>query len=365
MPERFQRLDALRGLLALGVVFFHCGYQEIIPWYWASMDFFFVMSGFLITRTMINLQCNNSGLCTFLVYRACRLLPSFTLILLAMELLVFLARVGMLGPETSDTSHTNGFSIYYLTFIQNLDLLFSEDNIFNRFFTLTHFWSLILEEQFYLIWGAIFFSTVTLTARHRTTIPVIVTALTALIIFRLMGVHWWTILGRADGFIIGSVLGILEFSKTDKILNQRNYNRFIIFGFLLLSIPYILHVPLSYTYDINQYFNGEVHFLNINSACFFGALSIFLLYRKDIKQSKIPKFYFPFIFVGAISYELYLVHYPIIHLLPYLNFNINALVEVSIVFTLSLASAWLMHNFITRPVMKRRKAISDLLLRHS
>lgn len=53
---RYVRLDAFRGFLAIGVVAYHSHLHPFFPWYWMSMDVFFVMSGFLITKSMISIK---------------------------------------------------------------------------------------------------------------------------------------------------------------------------------------------------------------------------------------------------------------------------------------------------------------------
>ena len=78
---RYVRLDAFRGFLAIGVVAYHSHLHPFFPWYWMSMDVFFVMSGFLITKSMISIKEKKRGATDFFVYRAVRLLPLFFIVL--------------------------------------------------------------------------------------------------------------------------------------------------------------------------------------------------------------------------------------------------------------------------------------------
>jgi len=80
---RLETLDGMRGLCALIVVFYHCGYALNTPAFpghgWLSVDMFFVLSGFVIARTHEERLRLGYGFAAFMGARAKRLLPIQTI----------------------------------------------------------------------------------------------------------------------------------------------------------------------------------------------------------------------------------------------------------------------------------------------
>ncbi|KQS27053.1 acyltransferase [Dyadobacter sp. Leaf189] len=147
-------LDGIRGIAILLVLSFHCFDKiDAFPFTllseigWVGVDLFFVLSGFLITGILVDTKGNHNYLKSFFAKRALRIFPLYYLTLL----LVFLA---LISPGASDFNpildirHLKS-SIYYLTFTQNLLFAFSHWGVTDL---LNHFWSLAIEEQFYLFW---------------------------------------------------------------------------------------------------------------------------------------------------------------------------------------------------------------------
>ena len=135
--QHLLELDGLRGLAVIGVLIAHLrvSYIGFIPVQLAhhGVDLFFVLSGFLITRIRLYEQENGSGLKAFWIKRVTRIFPAAYLYLLL---------VGM----------AFGFSVHILMaalFLVTFDLsLFGSANPP----PIGHFWTLAIEEQFYLLW---------------------------------------------------------------------------------------------------------------------------------------------------------------------------------------------------------------------
>jgi peptidoglycan/LPS O-acetylase OafA/YrhL len=131
-------LDGLRAVAISLVMLFHA---EIIPGGWIGVDVFFVLSGYLITSILAGeLQRTGSiGLGRFYVRRALRLTPAL-LVLVAFQL-------------TRSAFRADGEEIRYATlvgatYIENWNSIFH----FAPFSIMGHTWSLATEEQFYLLW---------------------------------------------------------------------------------------------------------------------------------------------------------------------------------------------------------------------
>ena len=143
-------LDGLRALAVAGVVAYHFGFHWADGGY-LGVDFFFVLSGFLITGLLIG-EWNGRqtiGLRSFWFRRAKRLLPA------VMLLLVVLSVYSRLGGPNIVESTFKGDGLATLFYYANWHLIFTHQSYFAQFevpSTLRHTWSLAIEEQFYLVW---------------------------------------------------------------------------------------------------------------------------------------------------------------------------------------------------------------------
>ncbi len=138
--KHVQALDGVRALAILLVLTFH-GYLN--DYGWIGVELFFVLSGFLITRGVLAESALPWGayLKRFYTRRVLRIFPVYYLYLLLIAVLaVVLHGVAMFHPST------RLFWVAVLTYTTNYACLFALFPLFN------HFWSLALEEQFYLVW---------------------------------------------------------------------------------------------------------------------------------------------------------------------------------------------------------------------
>lgn len=143
----------MRALAVAGVVAYHFGLTAL-PGGFAGVDIFFVISGYLITRHLLQ-EIGESGrlnLWRFYARRARRLLPASLFVILA----TLLAGAFILSPE-EQALYSKG-AMFASAYMINLWLIrwsfdyFASDAANNPFI---HFWSLSVEEQFYLAWPAL------------------------------------------------------------------------------------------------------------------------------------------------------------------------------------------------------------------
>lgn len=148
---RYPGLDGLRALAISIVVMFHF-WPTIIPFGFIGVDVFFVISGYLITRLLVKEHaCTGTiALIKFWLNRAKRLLPPLTLVITIT--LICASQLGgdLLYQISAQLSHTFTFSYNWL-------LISSDNDYFSEFQQpiFKTFWSLAIEEQFYLLWPAI------------------------------------------------------------------------------------------------------------------------------------------------------------------------------------------------------------------
>ena len=148
-------LDGIRGLAVLIVVIFHAGsgahssnaliriFGNAIQIGWIGVTLFFVLSGFLITGILWDSRGADHWYRNFYMRRILRIFPLYYL-----ALVIILAASLILGNLAQTASHIWVFALY----LQNVPRLSRIGAGFSSPFNLYHFWSLAVEEQFYLIW---------------------------------------------------------------------------------------------------------------------------------------------------------------------------------------------------------------------
>ncbi|HXQ58722.1 MAG TPA: acyltransferase family protein [Acidimicrobiales bacterium] len=147
---RFTALDGIRAFAVLGVMFFHAGVS------WArggllGVDVFFVLSGFLIT-TLLCREYGRAGtiaLRAFWVRRARRLVPALLVLLLGVALYAHVY------ASSTDVISLRKDALATLLYVANWRYIFSGQGYFAMAqapSALLHTWTLGIEEQYYLLW---------------------------------------------------------------------------------------------------------------------------------------------------------------------------------------------------------------------
>ena len=163
-PELFQGLRRdLQGVRGLGISLVVIGHLFLVPHgVFAALDIFFVLSGYLITGLLVR-QLPEHGVKTFAVFyasRARRLLPMALLVLAVTTLLTFGVYSTSRGREVlEDAGWAAIFGVNWHFATDGTDYFSPSSQS-----PLLHYWSLSVEEQFYLVWpvlllGAIAFAT--------------------------------------------------------------------------------------------------------------------------------------------------------------------------------------------------------------
>lgn len=149
---RIKGLDGLRGIAFLMVYFFHIHWNQ---WGWPGVQLFFVLSGFLITGILLDMKESLPAKPYFIKFygrRILRIFPLYYFYLIVMWILTAWAISANFYPEPMQV-YQNEMK-YAATYVY--DFYFALDRYIPSFF-LTHFWTLAVEEQFYLIWPLFIF----------------------------------------------------------------------------------------------------------------------------------------------------------------------------------------------------------------
>ena len=145
-------IEGLRGLAVLLVVVFHAGLA--LPGGFIGVDVFFVISGFLITGLLLREreQTGRIDLAAFYARRVRRLLPAAVVVLLVTLPIAY----ALFAPLDRGEMLLDGAAAALS--VGNMRFALAEGDYFASIATpspFLHFWSLGVEEQFYLVWPAL------------------------------------------------------------------------------------------------------------------------------------------------------------------------------------------------------------------
>ena len=208
-------LDGLRGLAVLAVVIYHF-FGDVLPGGYLGVDMFFVLSGFLITSLLVR-EFRVSGrisLKDFWVRRFRRILPAALTVLI-----ICTAIVALIGGDIAVGIREQFLGTFF--FVNNWTQIATSQSYFadNEIQVFAHYWSLAVEEQFYVIWPLLIFGVFAISRRQPRRLPIAVSLLLAI----ASGVAMWLIYTpgqdptrvyygtdtHAFGLLIGAILSLI------------------------------------------------------------------------------------------------------------------------------------------------------------
>ncbi len=165
MPENRAFFPALDGLRAVAFMMVFLQHYLQLPWGWTGVDLFFVLSGFLITGILFDTRTDAHRVRNFYVRRTLRIFPLYYGILITLLLTTPLFHWQWSWHWLVWVAYVGNFARFVHPYLEQSPLQRLAD--FQPFGTfghvrgllyLGHFWSLCVEEQFYLIWPWVVFS---------------------------------------------------------------------------------------------------------------------------------------------------------------------------------------------------------------
>lgn len=201
-------LDGVRGVAALMVMIFHWvqafpgtlgpiePFRKIAVFGQTGVDLFFVLSGFLITRILLNSLEESAFFRNFYARRILRIFPLYY---------GFLTFYYLVWTKWMPQGQPSG-ALWYFAYIPNIQMTFGDQGLSGPM----HFWSLAIEEHFYLAWPILIY----LTPFRK--VPWLCAATIGLsIVSRILLLHWgfgvfYFTLCRLDGLAIGAMIAWLE-----------------------------------------------------------------------------------------------------------------------------------------------------------
>ncbi|WP_162426423.1 acyltransferase family protein [Pontibacter pudoricolor] len=295
----YKELDGVRGIAALMVMILHFFGQRLYQSsVWppilkfsvlgqTGVDLFFVLSGFLITRILLDTKQQEGYFKKFYMRRSIRIFPLYFgfLILTYFILPLF----------TNENIPTLSSQIYHWLYLQNFAMTFQW-----IYTGPEHFWSLAVEEHFYLVWPLLVFL-----LNRRQLLIVILTIIGIALIVRIFLVSsgyeaYYLTFARMDVLSLGGLLAIAE----HKNLLSRIKPIVVIALALTLSLPTI-YLFLKFGGEGNSYIQIIKPLL---IGLFFLLAVTYVVVEKESSTIKILLNSTIFNYTGKISYGLYVYH---------------------------------------------------------
>ena len=346
-------LDGLRALAVLGVIAYHMG-MAWMPGGLLGVTVFFVLSGYLITSLLL-IEWDSTGtidLPQFWLRRVKRLFPAIAFVIIVTAVLCTLFDHSLLTKLREDMWAalcwvTNWW--YILRDVSYFDALGAPSPV-------THFWSLAIEEQFYVVWPVVLilahkFGVKRTHMRNATFVLALASALEMAILFNPdvdpSRVYYGTD-SRAFSLLIGAWLAFVWPSNQLGANNEIHLDRNV-----RLALDAVGGVALIGLVAMMAGVDGTSAFMYRGGILLASVITMVIIAVIVHPSSLLAKVFAakPLVWIGLHSYGMYLWHYPILLLMnPRSNIEGTPwwmyLVELAIIFAIS----WFSYKFVEDPI---------------
>jgi peptidoglycan/LPS O-acetylase OafA/YrhL len=327
------------------VLGFHLGIGWLSGGY-LGVSVFFTLSGFLITSLLMGEHRRNAfiDLPGFYQRRARRLIPAGLLVL---GLVCVLVAVDLLQARTTFPRDVVASMFQCLNWVQ----LFGHQSYADLFAApspVTHFWSLGVEEQFYLVWP--FMLVVLLRLLHRWAImerllAVLIGLWVIMAISAPLTARWWSpdaayyaTWARASEVLAGAVLA--------GVLARRTLPAWCKWlapmALAIMAVATVL-TPAGHGWV----FQGGLPLFSVVSALLIAGLQVPGFTRRALSVA-------PLVWIGRLSYGIYLFHWPVFLLLDERRTHLDRLPRIGLQLAVTVACATASYYLLEHPIRLRR-----------
>ena len=324
-PSRAYRpdVDGLRSVAVIGVLLFHLGFSPLSGGF-IGVDVFFVISGYLITQ-IIESDCTRGKFhyWNFMGRRIARLYPA----LIVMLIMTMLAGFVLFDPEQYKTLAGSSISAFFSAsniWFWQVAGYFDTSSELNP---LLHTWSLGVEQQFYLLWPLLIYAAY---VARRNSVPYVLMTIGVL---SLVASQWLTIRDPMANFYL-TPFRVFEFAVGGLLPRlERRWAPGKAWAEGLLALGFAILLYCFFAYDQNTVFPGVHALLPVTGAalCIFAGRARYLGFVLRNRAA---------VFIGLISYSLYLVHWPLIVFYKYYVYRPLVLIDQVALLLMSLLLAY-------------------------
>ena len=335
-------IDGLRGIAVLLVVLYHLG-AGFVPAGFVGVDIFFVISGFLITsRIMHDIQQGQFSLQDFYMRRIRRILPVLVFVLVCATSVAYIVLLPIDLKRYCQSLMAALLSISNIYFWKFIRVgYFGTDS---SVLPLLHTWSLGIEEQFYVVWA---FVLIIFSKGFIRTKGLYVTLLLGMLSFALyifLSFYKYTAFAYYSPFTrffelwLGALLAICY-------AQQKNaHSPLLAMASLLTGLALIVFSACLLTASDYPGIYTVLPCLGAALLLFFGKsqhrLKSMMLENRSL------------VFIGIISYSLYLWHWPMIAYCHYFNLSFDFVMSITVLMA-SISLAYMSYRFIEQPCRYR------------
>tara|TARA_B100000787_G_scaffold164130_1_gene146487 strand:- start:2098 stop:4119 length:2022 start_codon:yes stop_codon:yes gene_type:complete len=296
-------IDGLRAIAVISVIFYHAEQSiknfKILPGGFVGVDIFFVISGFLITSIILKelKETKKFSFVSFYIRRVKRIMPVFLLVFITTFPFIWLFFIPVSFVDYSKSLFSSLFFLSNYHFYFSGELYDAENSLLKP---LMHTWSLSIEEQFYVVFPLLLFVCFTFLKNHLSKIiffTICISFLFMIFIFQKNeSLAFFSFFSRFWELMCGSLIAVLNYNKKETYGLSNNIYSLIGLIFLFFSV---------------FFFNDNTNFPYYSTSIpVIGTSLIIYFNNKENLIYKILSLKF-LVYLGLISYSLYLWHYPV------------------------------------------------------